>query len=109
MSEGLDFSDCNGRAVVITGLPFPPIMDPKVILKMKFLDEARAQAGKVIYVCLDYCTRCLYVILFAVLVSFHSFSQVSVIYYLIIHLLCLAVTKDLQLDIQTVVDIKIHR
>jgi len=24
-------------------------------------------------------------------------------------LLCLAVTKDLQLDIQTVVDIKIHR
>ena len=46
MSEGLDFSDCNGRAVVITGLPFPPVMDPKVVLKMKFLDEVRAQRGK---------------------------------------------------------------
>jgi len=46
VSEGLDFSDCNGRAVVITGLPFPPVMDPKVILKMKFLDEVRAQGGK---------------------------------------------------------------
>ena len=29
--------------------------------------------------------------------------------YLYIRLLCLAVIKDLQLDIQTVVDIKIHR
>jgi len=46
VSEGLDFSDCNGRAVVITGLPFPPVMDPKVILKMKFLDEVRSQGGK---------------------------------------------------------------
>jgi len=46
VSEGLDFSDCNGRAVVITGLPFPPVMDPKVILKMKYLDEVRAQGGK---------------------------------------------------------------
>jgi len=46
VSEGLDFSDCNGRAVVITGLPFPPIMDPKVTLKMKFLDEVRSQGGK---------------------------------------------------------------
>jgi len=47
VSEGLDFSDCNGRAVIITGLPFPPVMDPKVVLKMKFLDEVRAQGGKV--------------------------------------------------------------
>jgi regulator of telomere elongation helicase 1 len=39
VSEGLDFSDINGRAVVITGLPFPPKMDPKVNLKMNFLDE----------------------------------------------------------------------
>jgi len=46
VSEGLDFSDCNGRAVVITGLPFPPVMDPKVVLKMKFLDDVRAQGGK---------------------------------------------------------------
>lgn len=30
MAEGLDFADMNGRAVVITGLPFPPRMEPKV-------------------------------------------------------------------------------
>ncbi|XP_066274756.1 regulator of telomere elongation helicase 1-like [Branchiostoma lanceolatum] len=41
VSEGLDFADINGRAVVITGLPFPPRMDPKVMLKMSFLDEGR--------------------------------------------------------------------
>ena len=35
-AEGLDFADVNGRAVVITGLPFPPKMDPKVILKKSF-------------------------------------------------------------------------
>ncbi|XP_059913419.1 regulator of telomere elongation helicase 1 [Gadus macrocephalus] len=38
-SEGLDFSDNYGRAVIITGLPFPPKMDPRVMLKMQFLDE----------------------------------------------------------------------
>ena len=27
----------NGRAVVITGLPYPPRMDPRVVLKMDFL------------------------------------------------------------------------
>ncbi|XP_074643573.1 regulator of telomere elongation helicase 1-like [Tubulanus polymorphus] len=43
VSEGLDFADINGRAVVITGLPFPPRMDPKVVLKMKFLDENKQQ------------------------------------------------------------------
>uniref|UniRef100_H3CDN9 Regulator of telomere elongation helicase 1 homolog n=1 Tax=Tetraodon nigroviridis TaxID=99883 RepID=H3CDN9_TETNG len=41
-SEGLDFADAFGRAVVITGLPFPPRMDPRVILKMQFLDEMNA-------------------------------------------------------------------
>ncbi len=30
VSEGLDFSDRAGRAVVITGLPFAMVMDPKV-------------------------------------------------------------------------------
>ncbi|XP_033941971.1 LOW QUALITY PROTEIN: regulator of telomere elongation helicase 1 [Pseudochaenichthys georgianus] len=38
-SEGLDFADTFGRGVVITGLPFPPRMDPRVVLKMQFLDE----------------------------------------------------------------------
>ena len=32
VSEGLDFADVNGRAVVITGLPYLPRMDPKVCL-----------------------------------------------------------------------------
>ncbi|KAL6120230.1 rtel1 [Pungitius sinensis] len=38
-SEGLDFADTFGRGVIITGLPFPPKMDPRVVLKMQFLDE----------------------------------------------------------------------
>ncbi|XP_060083627.1 regulator of telomere elongation helicase 1-like, partial [Ylistrum balloti] len=43
VSEGLDFSDINGRAVIITGLPYPPLMDPKVKLKMEFLDEMKGK------------------------------------------------------------------
>ena len=45
MSEGLDFSDINGRAVVITGLPYPPYLDPKVVLKMQYLDEMKGKQG----------------------------------------------------------------
>ncbi len=30
LSEGLDFSDAAGRAVIITGLPFSSLHDPKV-------------------------------------------------------------------------------
>ncbi len=33
MSEGLDFSDRAGRAVVITGIPYAPPNDAKVTLK----------------------------------------------------------------------------
>ena len=36
VSEGLDFADTNGRAVVITGLPFPPKMDAKVSVRKCF-------------------------------------------------------------------------
>lgn len=43
VSEGLDFADMNGRAVVITGLPFPPFKDPRIILKKKYLEEQRAK------------------------------------------------------------------
>ncbi|XP_036039620.1 regulator of telomere elongation helicase 1 isoform X5 [Onychomys torridus] len=43
-SEGLDFSDMNGRGVIVTGLPYPPRMDPRVVLKMQFLDELRSQS-----------------------------------------------------------------
>ncbi|EGD73796.1 hypothetical protein PTSG_05489 [Salpingoeca rosetta] len=43
VSEGLDFADENGRAVIITGLPYPAAMDPRVLLKKKFLDRMKAQ------------------------------------------------------------------
>ncbi|CAB3360227.1 Hypothetical predicted protein [Cloeon dipterum] len=41
VSEGLDFSDNNGRAVIITGLPYPPFKDPRVVLKQQYLDTVR--------------------------------------------------------------------
>lgn len=44
VSEGVDFADANGRAVIVTGLPFPPKQDPKVTLKRQYLDAARADA-----------------------------------------------------------------
>ncbi|KAK9281409.1 hypothetical protein L1049_004310 [Liquidambar formosana] len=39
VSEGLDFADHAGRAVVITGLPFATRTDPKVRLKREYLDQ----------------------------------------------------------------------
>lgn len=39
VSEGLDFADRAGRAVVITGIPFAMKTDPKVRLKREYLDE----------------------------------------------------------------------
>ncbi|XP_039092874.1 LOW QUALITY PROTEIN: regulator of telomere elongation helicase 1 [Hyaena hyaena] len=44
-SEGLDFADVNGRGVIVTGLPYPPRMDPRVVLKMQFLDELKGRSG----------------------------------------------------------------
>ena len=38
ISEGLDFSDKAARCVIIVGIPFPQMTDPKVILKKEFLD-----------------------------------------------------------------------
>ncbi|CAH2241029.1 jg4099 [Pararge aegeria aegeria] len=43
VSEGLDFADMNGRAVIITGLPFPPLKDPRIVLKKKYLEEVRVK------------------------------------------------------------------
>uniref|UniRef100_A0A670Z4X6 Regulator of telomere elongation helicase 1 n=1 Tax=Pseudonaja textilis TaxID=8673 RepID=A0A670Z4X6_PSETE len=40
-SEGLDFADKNGRGVIITGLPYPPRRDARILLKMQFLDEMK--------------------------------------------------------------------
>lgn len=43
VSEGIDFSDEYGRAVVITGLPYPSAFDPRVVLKRQ-LSDAEAKA-----------------------------------------------------------------
>ena len=46
VSEGIDFSDIHGRAVIITGLPFPPRQDPKVMAKINFLDMEKRKGGQ---------------------------------------------------------------
>lgn len=47
VSEGLDFADKAGRAVVVTGIPYAMKTDPKVRLKREYLDEqARLQTNK---------------------------------------------------------------
>ena len=45
MSEGIDFADFHCRAVVIVGIPYPPLMDARIILKKRFLND-RALAKK---------------------------------------------------------------
>ncbi|CAL1270718.1 unnamed protein product [Larinioides sclopetarius] len=47
VSEGLDFADENARAVVITGLPFPPSMDPRVKMKMNYLNAIAKEKNRV--------------------------------------------------------------
>ncbi|XP_068441804.1 Fanconi anemia group J protein isoform X2 [Clinocottus analis] len=39
VSEGLDFTDDNARAVITVGIPFPNIKDLQVELKMKYNDQ----------------------------------------------------------------------
>lgn len=39
ISEGLDFSDNAARMVMVVGIPFPQVTDPKVILKRQYLDN----------------------------------------------------------------------
>ena len=41
VSEGIDFADADARGVVITGIPYPSLFDPKVSLKKKFLDNQK--------------------------------------------------------------------
>lgn len=48
VSEGLDFADINGRAVIITGLPYPPYMDPKIRLKKQYLGENRTRENEML-------------------------------------------------------------
>ncbi|EDQ87598.1 uncharacterized protein MONBRDRAFT_27129 [Monosiga brevicollis MX1] len=40
VSEGLDFANSNGRAVIITGLPYPAVKEPRVVLKRQYMDDA---------------------------------------------------------------------
>ena len=39
VSEGLDFTDDNGRAVIITGIPYAPAKDPHVMAKQQYLNS----------------------------------------------------------------------
>ncbi|CAG2101396.1 unnamed protein product [Medioppia subpectinata] len=41
LSEGIDLPDDYCRAVVMTGLPYPAVFDPRVMLKKKYLTEAQ--------------------------------------------------------------------
>ncbi|XP_061682725.1 Fanconi anemia group J protein isoform X2 [Syngnathoides biaculeatus] len=45
VSEGLDFSDDNARAVITIGIPFPNIKDLQVELKMKYNDQHSKSRG----------------------------------------------------------------
>lgn len=45
VSEGIDFSDDEGRTVVVAGIPFPPAKDPRVLCKKQVLDEKRRSGG----------------------------------------------------------------
>ncbi|GLT52921.1 hypothetical protein SLA2020_262300 [Shorea laevis] len=48
VSEGLDFADHAGRAVIVTGMPFATRTDPKVRLKREFLDQEGRSQSKVL-------------------------------------------------------------
>lgn len=43
VSEGLDFANDNGRAVIVTGIPFPAATDQRVKLKQLYLDSPDAK------------------------------------------------------------------
>ncbi|XP_061537622.1 Fanconi anemia group J protein isoform X4 [Phycodurus eques] len=45
VSEGLDFTDDNARAVITIGIPFPNIKDLQVELKMKYNDQHSKSRG----------------------------------------------------------------
>ncbi|XP_059458900.1 regulator of telomere elongation helicase 1 homolog [Corylus avellana] len=47
VSEGLDFADHAGRAVIVTGMPFATTTDPKVRLKREYLDQEGRSQSKV--------------------------------------------------------------
>src|SRR5688572_30383135 len=40
-SEGIDFSDADGRGVILTGIPYPNLKAPQVEIKRNLLDTSR--------------------------------------------------------------------
>ena len=46
VSEGLDFTDANARAVVVVGIPFPNTKDTQVDLKKRYNDEQRRKGSR---------------------------------------------------------------
>uniref|UniRef100_A0A0N5AIA1 Helicase ATP-binding domain-containing protein n=1 Tax=Syphacia muris TaxID=451379 RepID=A0A0N5AIA1_9BILA len=47
VSEGIDFADCESRAVIVIGIPYAPITDPRVELKRQFLSTIKSRDKKV--------------------------------------------------------------
>ena len=45
LSEGIDFSDDAARCVIVIGLPYPQLTDPKVIMKKHYLDVNKKLAS----------------------------------------------------------------
>ena len=53
VSEGLDFMDVNGRAVIVTGVPYPPLMDTYIKLKRSYLKENFGKNGTKVHNFID--------------------------------------------------------
>ena len=45
VSEGIDFMDEDARCVIMAGVPYPQIYDPKVVTKKDYLDR-KQQKGR---------------------------------------------------------------
>ncbi|KAA8490889.1 Regulator of telomere elongation helicase 1 [Porphyridium purpureum] len=45
VSEGIDFADADGRGVLVTGIPYPQLMDAKVRLKREYMDRMVAMGN----------------------------------------------------------------
>ena len=39
LAEGIDFSDEAARAVVMAGIPYPSVFEPRVILKRDYIEQ----------------------------------------------------------------------
>ena len=46
MSEGLDFTDANARAVIVVGIPYPNVKDTQVNLKKRYNDAGQRDRSR---------------------------------------------------------------